>query len=96
MLITTSIIIISVVFYIFFKVKYFRTKAPIEKKWISTKGNIAIGVFLVAFGLNQLRFPTNVSVAVGFTFIFLGGANIYFGYKAYKYYLPLAIEEAKA
>ncbi len=76
--------------------KYFRTKAPIEKKWISTKGNIAIGVFLVAFGINQLKFPTQVSIAIGFIFILLGGANIFFGYKAYKYYLPLAIEEAEA
>lgn len=95
-MITTSLIVISLVFYIFYKVKYFRTKAPVEKKWISTKGNMAIGVFLIAFGFNQFKFLTQISLIIGFIFILLGAANIYFGYKAYKYYLPLAIEEAEA
>ena len=37
-------IIISLAFYIFYKTKYFRSKLPIEKKWISSKSSISLGI----------------------------------------------------
>jgi hypothetical protein len=91
---TTFLIVVSAVFYIFYKVKYFQTKAPMEKKWISTKGNIAIGVFLISFGLNQIIIATTIALIVGMIFILLGAANVFFGYKAYKHYFPLVLQEA--
>ncbi|QOY33904.1 YtpI family protein [Anaerobacillus isosaccharinicus] len=93
-MITTIFIVVSAVLYIFFKVKYFQAKAPIEKKLISTKGNIAIGVFLVSFGLNQIVIATTVALVIGVIFIGLGTANVFFGYKAYKHYFPLMMQEA--
>ncbi|MDF1511842.1 YtpI family protein, partial [Robertmurraya sp. DFI.2.37] len=30
-------------FYIFYKVKYFRTQRPAEKKWVSAKATVALG-----------------------------------------------------
>lgn len=90
---TTFLIVVSAVFYLFYKVKYFQTKAPLEKKWISTKGNIAIGVFLVSFGINQIIITTAVALIVGTIFIILGFANVYFGYKAYKHYSELVFQE---
>lgn len=57
---------------------------------------MAIGVFLLSFGLNQIIITTTtVSIIVGLIFSILGGANVIYGYKAYKHYLPLAIEEAE-
>lgn len=93
-MVTTTIIVISAVFYIYFKVKYFQAKAPIEKKWISTKGNIAIGAFLIAFGINQVVITSTVAIIVGTIFILLGAVNVVFGYRAYKHYMPLMLQEA--
>lgn len=89
-------IIVSIMFYFFYKVKSFRSKSVIEKNWINTKANIAIGSFLVFFGLNQIfiRFDSAIALAIGAVFILLGLANVILGYKAYRHYLPLAIEEA--
>lgn len=66
-----------------------------EKKWISTKGNIAIGVFLISFGFNQIVIMSTVALIIGSIFIILGALNVIFGYRAYQYYLPLAMNEAK-
>ncbi|PWA11125.1 hypothetical protein DCC39_09810 [Pueribacillus theae] len=90
------LIVISIMFYFFYKVKSFRTKAPAEKSWINTKANIAIGNFLLFFGLNQIfiYYNSTITIIVGSVFILLGLANIILGYRAYRYYLPIAIEEA--
>jgi len=92
--ILVMLIIISLAFYIFYKTKYFRTRMPAEKKWISAKGSIALGSFIALFGINQLfLFQTTVTYIVAAVFIFLGAVNIWGGMKAYKYYLPLAVQE---
>lgn len=91
------LITISIVFYFFYKVKSFRTKAVVEKSWINTKANIALGSFLVFFGLNQIfiRFDSTIALIVSALFILLGLANVILGYRAYRHYLPLAIKEAE-
>ncbi len=89
-------IIISLAFYIFYKAKYFRTKLPIEKKWISTKSSISLGTFVALFGINQLfLFQSTVTYLVAAVFILIGLLNIFAGIKAYKYYLPLSLVEAQ-
>ncbi|WP_243386062.1 YtpI family protein [Bacillus kexueae] len=90
------LIVVSLSFYVFYKTKFFRTKRPMEKQWISSKSSMALGSFVFFFGLNQLfLFRSNVSTIVGVIFILVGGLSLWAGYRAYKYYLPLAIEEAK-
>jgi succinate-acetate transporter protein len=89
------ILIIAISFYLFYKVKEYRTKAPYEKRWIKTKANIALGVFLAVFGVNQLvTFRSTVELLISIVFLLLGLVNIWFGYKAYQHYLPHVIEEA--
>ncbi|WP_078555479.1 YtpI family protein [Bacillus alkalicellulosilyticus] len=91
------LIIIFAVFFLYFKVKVWKTKAPLEKKWLQTKANMSLGAFLVAYGLNSLYFPrSTLEIVVGIVFVLLGAANIFFGYKAYKHYLPYVIEESKS
>lgn len=96
---TTFVILITIsfVFYFFYKVKSFRTKAVIEKSWVNTKANMALGSFLVFFGLNQIfiRYDSVIALIVGGVFIVLGLTNVILGYRAYRHYLPLAIEEAE-
>ncbi len=91
------LIVLSIMFYFFYKVKSFRTKAVIEKSWINTKANMALGSFLIFFGLNQIfiRYDSTIALIISAVFILLGLANVALGYKAYRYYLPLAIEEAE-
>lgn len=91
------LLIASIMFYFFYKAKSFRTKAVIEKSWINTKANIALGSFLVFFGLNQIfiRFDSAIALIISAIFILLGLANVILGYRAYRHYLPLAIKEAK-
>ncbi|WP_243291252.1 YtpI family protein [Bacillus sp. FJAT-47783] len=90
------LIVVSLSFYVFYKIKFFRTKRPMEKQWISSKSSIALGSFVFFFGLNQLfLFRSTVATVVGITFILIGAGSAWAGYRAYKHFLPLAVQEAK-
>lgn len=90
------LIVISLSFYIFYKAKYYRTKRPVEKQWISAKSSIALGLFVSFFALNQFFLHNStVSTIIGIIFLLVGGGSVWAGYRAYKHLLPLAIQEAK-
>lgn len=90
-------IVLSLTFYVFYKIKFVRSKRPVEKKWISTKSSIALGLFVSLFGLNQLfLFQSTVTYIIAAIFIVIGGLSIFAGWKSYKHFLPLAIQEAEA
>ncbi|MDM5228876.1 YtpI family protein [Cytobacillus sp. NJ13] len=90
------LIIVSFSFYIFYKVKFFRSKQPAERQWISAKSRIALGSFVAIFGLNQLfLYNTTTALIVGIVFILIGGLSIWGGIKAYKFYMPHAAKEAE-
>ncbi|MGM9924613.1 MAG: YtpI family protein [Bacillus sp. (in: firmicutes)] len=89
------LIIIALAFYLFYKTKYFRTKLPMERKWLSAKSSIALGTFVAIFGVNQLfLFQTIVTYIVATIFILVGGLSVWSGIRAYRFFLPLAIDEA--
>ncbi|TLS39126.1 YtpI family protein [Pseudalkalibacillus caeni] len=91
-------ILFSLVFYLFYRVKSYRSKLPMEKRWIGTKANIALGSFLILFALNQVYvLPGKALVyVVAVIFIALGLANVIFGYKQYREYLPYVLKEAES
>ncbi|XJZ26468.1 YtpI family protein [Bacillota bacterium Lsc_1132] len=90
-------IIISLAFYIFYKMKYVRSRHPAEKKWLSAKSSIALGLFVLLFGINQLFLhQTPITYVVAGIFILIGGMSFLAGIKAYKYYLPYAVKEAES
>lgn len=67
-----------------------------EKKWLSGKSSMALGLFVFGFGVNQLfLYPTTTTYIVAALFILIGGFSIFGGYKMYKHYLPFAIKEAQ-
>jgi O-antigen/teichoic acid export membrane protein len=89
-------IIFSFSFYVYYKIKYFRTRRPIERRWISAKSSIALGLFVFFFGLNQFFLHSSaVTYIVGTIFLLVGAGSAWAGYRAYKHYLPLVLEEAK-
>ncbi|RLQ97952.1 YtpI family protein [Falsibacillus albus] len=89
-------IVLSLSFYIYYKVKYVRSNLPMEKKYISGKSSMALGLFIGLFGINQLYlYPTTTTYIVAALFIIMGTLSIWAGYKAYRFYLPHAIKEAE-
>ncbi|CAM4209732.1 membrane protein [Bacillus manliponensis] len=89
-------IIVTFMFYLFYKTKFFRTHRPMEKGWLASKSAIALGLFVALFGLNQFFMDiSTVRIIVGGLFVLIGGASIYNGVRQYKHFLPLAIEEAE-
>ncbi|PLR98130.1 YtpI family protein [Bacillus sp. T33-2] len=90
------LIMLSLALYVFYKIKYVRSNRPAEKKWISAKSSIALGLFVALFGLNQLfLFQTAMTYIVAGIFIFLGSLSVWAGFKSYKFYLPDAAKEAQ-
>lgn len=87
--------ILAITFYVFYKIKSLRSKRPYEKHRVNAKASIALGMFLFFFGLNRLFIgPTTIIIIVCVIFLILGALYAFNGYKAFKYFRPLAIEEA--
>ncbi|MDN3018239.1 YtpI family protein [Paenibacillus sp. BSR1-1] len=96
MLVFAFLIVILFAFYIFYKTKYIRSNRLVEKKWLSAKSNIALGLFVFFFGINSLFVSQSTGTyIVAAIFIIYGALFSWIGYKKYKHYLPFAIEEAK-
>ncbi|WP_066311274.1 YtpI family protein [Bacillus sp. FJAT-29814] len=96
MFVLVVLIVILFAFYLFYKTKYFRSNRPVEKKWLSAKSNIALGLFVLLFGINSFFVnPSTVNYIVGAIFIVYGIIFSWTGFKKYKHYLPFAIEEAE-
>lgn len=90
------LIVFSLAFYLFYKIKYFRSKKPMEQKWISAKSSIALGSFVFFFAINQfLIHRSTVSLIIGIVFVLFGAGSIWAGYRAHRYYFPLAVKEAE-
>ncbi len=89
------LIIVSLSFYAYLKIKYFRVKEPMHRNWISAKSSIALGVFIVSFALNQMiAVPGTITLIIGIILLLVGGGSIWAGVKAYKYYYP-KVEDIK-
>jgi hypothetical protein len=88
------LIVMSFSFFIYYKTKYFRTKLPMQRAYLTGKSSIALGLFVALFGLNQLYlFDMVVTYIVAAIFILVGGMSVYNGIKMYKHYAPLAEKE---
>jgi uncharacterized membrane protein YfcA len=91
------LIVILLAIYVFYKTKYIRSKRYVERKWLSAKSRIALGLIVCLFGINQLfLFHSIVTYFISAIFIILGGLSAFTGLKMYKHYLPFAIKEAEA
>jgi hypothetical protein len=91
------LIVISFAFYLFYKIKYVRSNRPAERKWLSSKSSITLGLFVFLFGINQLfLYHTMTTYIVAAIFILIGGLSAFSGVKAYKHYRPYAAKEAES
>ncbi|MCP3762483.1 YtpI family protein [Domibacillus sp. A3M-37] len=90
------IIVLSFIFYLFYKVQYVRSSRPMERKWLSAKSSMVLGLFVGMFGVNTLLIQqTTTAYIVAAVFILYGFASMIAGFKMYKHYLPFARQEAE-
>lgn len=90
------IIVLSFIFYVFYKVQYVRSNQPMERKWLSAKSSMVLGLFVGVFGVNTLLIQqTTTAYIVAAIFILYGFASMIAGFKMYKHYLPFARQEAE-
>ncbi|GAE28101.1 hypothetical protein JCM9140_4295 [Halalkalibacter wakoensis JCM 9140] len=84
----TIIIIISAVFFLYNKIRMWRSQESLLKRIYQTKSSLSLGFFLTAFGVNLLTFNRSViDLVVGAIFAILGIANIVYGYRASRHYV---------
>lgn len=96
MLVLVAFIFVALAFYVFYKVKAFRTTKPVVKQWLSAKSSIALGLFVALYGLNQLfLYRSSLSLIIGIIFVLLGFSSSWAGLRAYKKYLPHVIKEGQ-
>lgn len=96
MLLFVFIITVSAVFYLYYKTRQFRTHLPIRKNWYKSKAGVALGIFLLAFGINQLFLdPTIVVYIVAGIFIILGVMMTYTNWNAAHHYGSFIEEETR-
>jgi hypothetical protein len=89
-------IVLSLSFYLFYKMKYFRTKRPMERRFLSAKSSIALGLFVTLFGINQyIIHQSTTALIIGIVFLLVGCGGVWMGYRAYKYFRPLVIAESR-
>ena len=75
-------IVISFVFYFYFKTKQFRSTLPIRKKWYTAKASVALGIFLVLFGINAtIIYPDWLGIFVAIVFVIIGAGLSFTSFK---------------
>ena len=83
-------IVVSAIAYVYFKVRYVRTKKAVEREYYSAKSSMSLGLFIMFFGANQLILNRGtLAVVIGVIFMLTGLGSMWAGYKAYKHYVPL-------
>lgn len=88
------LIIVSIVFYLYYKTKQFRTTLPIQSKWYKSMASATLGVLVASFGLNQvLLFHSTLTYIIAALFILLGAAMAFSNFKAAKHYRQFLAEE---
>lgn len=75
MLVLIVFIICSAMFYLYYKAKNVRTNRPVEKKFWSAKSSMALGCFVLLFGVNQLFLNrSSLAFVIGFVLLQLVSA----------------------
>lgn len=85
-IILVALITITFVAYFFYKTKQFRSTLPIRRKWYKAKAGVALGLFLIMFGINAIVINQSaVSFIVAIIFFVVGAFEAYNNYKRAKH-----------
>ncbi|MFD1038115.1 YtpI family protein [Virgibacillus byunsanensis] len=87
MIIFPTIIALSLVLYIYYKVAILKTKDPLTQSYFNAKSRICLGSFVFFFAINQyLFYETQISLFIGIILLVLGGMQLNLGFKEVKHY----------
>ncbi|HLU22527.1 YtpI family protein [Lederbergia graminis] len=90
------VIVLSLSFYVFYKIKYVRSKRPMEKRMLNGKSSLALGIFVAFFGINQLfLYDTTTTYIIAAIFIILGSFSAWVGFRTYRHHVPYVLREAE-
>ncbi|WP_102691066.1 YtpI family protein [Rummeliibacillus pycnus] len=93
-IILAFLIVISFVFYLYFKTKQIRTNLPIRKKWYTNRAGVALGIILILFGINQIiLYHTVLTYVVCLIMIVFGLFACINYYKRVRHYGQYIAEE---
>ena len=85
-LIFVFFIVVSFVAYFYYKTKEFRSTLPIRKKWYNAKAGLALGIFVIVFGINtSIVYPSLVGFLISAVFILIGAVKAYSSYKRVRH-----------
>ena|SRR5699024_2777964 len=81
------IIILSVVFYIYYKVSILRSKDELTQHYMNAKSRVSLGVFLIAMALTQyIALQTTIALIICLIFFILGLMQFIYGFNAARHY----------
>ncbi|CEI84495.1 putative membrane protein YtpI [Oceanobacillus oncorhynchi subsp. incaldanensis] len=87
MVIFPIIIIISAVFYIYYKVAILKEKNTLTQKYFNGRARSSLGAFLIAFSINQYSlYLTQLSLFIGLVIFALGLMQLIRGFKEARHY----------
>lgn len=87
MFIFPVLIVLSLVFYVYYKVAILKSKDNLTQAYFNAKSRICLGSFVFLFGINQYVFyQTQLSLFIGILFLILGGMQLSVGFKEVKHY----------
>lgn len=79
-------IVVSFVAYFYYKTRQFRSTLSIRKKWYKAKAGVALGLFIMVFGLNTcIIYPTLVGFMIAAVFILVGFMEAFASYKRVRH-----------
>lgn len=87
MFIFSVLIIVSLVFYVYYKVAILKDRDPVTQLYFNAMSRVCLGSFLLFFAINQyLLYGTRLSLFIGIIFIVLGSMQVTRGIKEAKHY----------
>lgn len=87
MFVIALLIMLTVVFYIYYKVSILRTKDSLLQKYTNAKSRICLGGFLFFFAINQyLAYQQKFVLIISLIFFVLGIMQVVDGWKEAKHY----------
>ena len=87
MIIFPIVIMASIIMYIYYKVAILRSKDSLIQVYTNAKARMALGIFILFFGVNQyLFYLTSFAIIVALIFAILGVMQFMRGYREAKHY----------
>ncbi|MED1203205.1 YtpI family protein [Heyndrickxia acidicola] len=86
--------VLSFSFYVYYKIKFVRSRLPMVRKYLSGKSGVSLGLFVGLFGVNELYlYHTATTYIIASIFILIGLLSIWSGCKSFLYYRSFAAKE---